>query len=151
MLKIEDYHINLYDCRNGHIIKDIKIDEFKKKQEINASTIACDQYRIKNKANTEEFFYCPICKANVCLLCKGNHNYKYTTINYDQKNYICKDHNEQYVQYCKEYFKNICYICEHQNHEVINLKQICPDITKIQNKLKKYKKKKINLLIILRK
>ena len=46
MLKIDDYHINLYDCRNGHTIKGIKIDEFKKTQEINASTITCDQCKI---------------------------------------------------------------------------------------------------------
>ena len=46
ILKIEDYHINLYDCRNGHTIKGIKIDEFKKTQEINASTITCDQCKI---------------------------------------------------------------------------------------------------------
>ena len=51
MLKIEDYHINLYDCRNGHTIKGIKIDEYKKTQEINTSIIICDQCKIKNKAN----------------------------------------------------------------------------------------------------
>ena len=142
MLKIDDYHITLYDCRNGHTIKGIKIDEFKKTQEINTSTIKCDHCKIKNKANTEEFFYCPTCKTNICLLCKGNHNYKHMPINYDQKNYVCKEHNEQYVQYCKECCKNICYSCEHQEHEVINLKQIRPDITKTQNKLKEMKKEK---------
>ena len=74
MLKIEDYHINLYDCRNGHTIKGIKINEFKKTQEINTSKIICGQCKIKNIGNTECFFYCSTCKKNICLLCKGTHD-----------------------------------------------------------------------------
>ena len=124
MLKLDDYHITLYDCRNGHTIKGIKINEFKKTQEINTSKIICGQCKIKNIGNTECFFYCSTCKKNICLLCKGTHDYNHIPIKYEQKNYICPEHNEQYVQYCKECSKNICYSCEHQYHEIINLKQI---------------------------
>ena len=51
LIKIEDYHIKLYECKNGHIIKGIKIDDYMKTQEVNLSSIICEKCKIKNKGN----------------------------------------------------------------------------------------------------
>ena len=38
-IKIEDYHVNLIECINGHITSGIRIDDFNKTQEINNNFI----------------------------------------------------------------------------------------------------------------
>ena len=50
--EIKDSKIKLYDCKNGHIIKDIKLNEFVNKQNIDISEIKCDNCKEKNKSNT---------------------------------------------------------------------------------------------------
>ena len=52
LIKLNDYQIKLYECRNGHTNEGIKIDDFQKTQEVNISLIICDQCKIKNKGNT---------------------------------------------------------------------------------------------------
>ena len=49
---IKDYKIKLYACKNGHIINNIKLDEFNDKQNIDISTIKCDICKINNKSIT---------------------------------------------------------------------------------------------------
>ena len=39
---IKDYKIKLYGCKKGHIINNIKLDEFNNKQNIDISSIKCD-------------------------------------------------------------------------------------------------------------
>ena len=51
--EIKDYKIKLYDCKNGHIIEDIKLNEFVNKQNIDISEIKCDNCKEKNKSNTK--------------------------------------------------------------------------------------------------
>ena len=34
-IKIEDYHVKLFKCINGHVTNGIRIDDFSKTQEIN--------------------------------------------------------------------------------------------------------------------
>ena len=79
-IAIDEYHIKLYECANGHSVNGIKIDEFNKTQEINVSEIKYDKCKIKNKGNSVEFFYCSTCKDNFCLICKSNHNFNHNQI-----------------------------------------------------------------------
>ena len=48
-----------------------------------------------------------------------NHDNSHNIINYNDKNYICRKHNEKFVKYCKECKENICMLCqnEHKNHD----------------------------------
>ena len=57
---IKDYKIKLYACKNGHIINNIKLDEFNDKQNIDISTIKCDICKNISKLNTfnNEFYIC---------------------------------------------------------------------------------------------
>ena len=66
------------------------------------------------------------CKLNLCSLCNSNHDESHEPINYDIKNYICEDHNEKYISYCKTCKKDICSICleDHNDHETIIYKKI---------------------------
>ena len=144
-ISIDEYHIKLYECSNGHTVNDIKLDEFNKTQEIKVSEIKCDKCKIKNKGNSKELYYCTTCKDNVCLICKSKHDFNHNTIKYDQKNYICLDHKEPFVYYCKDCCKNICFTCDHQGHEIISLKQITPDKQKANEIIKEMKKQKEQL------
>ena len=90
LVKINEYKINLFDCKNNHNINNILLNEYE--NNIDISKIICGNCNIKNKSNTynNEFYRCNICKSNLCPLCKSNHNNNHKIINYDNKNYICE-------------------------------------------------------------
>ena len=62
----------------------------------------------------------------LCYLCNSNHDESHEAINYDNNNYICEDHNEKYISYCKTCNKNICSIClgNHNNHDIISYTEL---------------------------
>ena len=128
LINIKDYKINLYGCKNNHKINNILINKYENNQKIDLSKIICNECNENNKSNTynNEFYICNTCNKNICPLCKLNHNKNHIIINYDDKNYICKKHNESYIKYCKKCNENICIICEneHNNHDIINLGKI---------------------------
>ena len=130
-MEIENYKIKLFECVNGHITEGIKFNDFANTQKINESQIICDKCKIKNKGNCpkKEFYRCLICKQNLCLICRSNHDLSHNIILYDQKNYICKKHNEHLIKYCKQCKTNICFSCvDHNNHEAIFLGDLMPNI-----------------------
>ena len=121
--KINDYKIYLYDCKNGHKIDRILLDEFEKTQNINISEIVCDLCGEVNKGITynNEFYKCLSCDINICPLCKIKHNKEHDIINYEQKNYICNNHNEKYNSYCCKCKKNLCMYCESEHEDKKNI------------------------------
>ena len=76
LIKINEYKINLFNCKNNHNIDNILLNEYDNIEKIDISKIICDTCKIKNKSNTynNEFYRCNICKINICPLCKSNHN-----------------------------------------------------------------------------
>ena len=48
-MNINNYKINLFDCKHNHINNNILLKEFKKIQSINLSWIKCDECKEKNK------------------------------------------------------------------------------------------------------
>ena len=87
--KIKYYKIYLYECKNGHRINSILLNEFEKTQYIDISKIICEKCKEKNKSNTyhNEFHTCITCGINICPLCKSFHDKSHNIIDYDQKNY----------------------------------------------------------------
>ena len=138
-IKIDNYKLELYGCKNNHIIKDILIKDFPESQKINITNIICQKCKIKNKGNcpNNEFYKCLTCNQNLCLICRANHNINHNIIKYDQKNYICQKHNEHFIKYCIQCSKNICYSCdeEHDTHDTIFFGDIKPNITEAKDKL----------------
>ena len=130
LMKINEYNITLFGCRNGHK-KNILINEFNETQKINISDIICNLCKERNKGNTHnnEFYKCINCKLNICPLCKSNHNKNHNIINYDKINYICTLDNEIYNSYCLQCSKNICISCEseHYNHNMVSFGKMLKD------------------------
>ena len=50
-------------------------------------------------------------------------------INYEDKNYICKKHNDPFTKFCKTCNEDICIICEnkHKNHDKFDFSSLLID------------------------
>ena len=129
-IKINEYKVTLFDCIFGHTIN-TNLSEFQNSQYIDESEIKCNNCSKYNKFNTNnnEFYKCNVCKINLCPLCKSNHDESHKIINYELKNYICEEHNEDYISYCKECKYNLCPLClkEHSNHNIMKFKDLMID------------------------
>ena len=138
-IKIENYKIKLFDCINKHTTNNIKFEDFSETQNLIISDIICDDCKEKNLGNVynKEFYKCLSCSNNLCLLCKNKHNTEHNIIKYEQKNYICKIHNDPFAKYCEDCKRNICFLCneEHKEHKTIFFGDIIPNKGKIKNKI----------------
>ena len=139
-LKINDYKIYLYDCKNGHKFNDILLNEFEETQKINLSKIKCNICNIRDRGSTfnNEFYYCISCKYNICPLCKNIHekqNENHKIKKQKDNNLFCNEHNDSYIKYCKDCRENLCFSCteKHKNHKVESYEDIIPDM-KMMNK-----------------
>ena len=126
-IKINSYKITLYECKNRHIMDNIKFNEYEKTQEIDISKIMCDACKSMSKSDAyqNKFYRCLICKVNLCPLCKANHDKGHKIINYDLKDYICDKHVSNFISYCKSCKENICIQCQ-EDHNGISLSILSP-------------------------
>ena len=143
LIDINNFKINFHGCKNNHNINDILLDKYEETQKIDLNMIICDvcKRNSKGKAHKNLFYICNTCNKNICSLCKSIHDNNHIIINYDDKNYICKIHNEPFTKYCKSCNGNICIICEkkHNSHDIIDFKNILidkEDINKAKEDLK---------------
>jgi len=131
LIKIRDYQIDLYGCKNQHKLENVLLYEFENSQKIDLSKIICGMCTINNRSNVfnHNFFVCNNCEKNLCPLCKAKHDSGHNIIRYNDKNYICKNHNDKFIQYCEQCKKNICFLCksEHNNHSIIELGNLIPN------------------------
>lgn len=91
---------------------------------MNNSKIECFECHNKNKGSSpyEEFFICKDCSYKIiCSSCKPKHEQNHKIINYDQRDFICEDHNNPFIKYCTHCNKNICSSCEeeHTKHKKV--------------------------------
>ena len=82
-IKMNNYKITLYGCKNEHVINNILLEEFNETQMIDESKIICSNCN-NNKSNVynKEFYKCLICELNLCPLCKSIHDKNHKIINY---------------------------------------------------------------------
>ena len=144
-IKIDNYKIDLLECKNGHSMNKISLNEFENTQIINLKNIKCDICKKKNKYNTynNEFYKCYECNKNICPLCKIEHDkLNHNIYNYDIYKYICNKHNDSFTNYCNNCKINLCTICEedHVNHDKILLSKMMINKNKLINKLEELKK-----------
>ena len=142
LLDIEKYHIKIHDCKNGHNMGVILLDEIEENQMIDMTQIKCGICKIYSKAFTfqNEFYRCNTCKINLCLACEVTHEKEHNIINYERRNYVCEDHKRSYHSFCKNCKKNMCVLCEkeHGKHKIIYLaKMFKHDKKELNEKLKK--------------
>ena len=145
--EINKYRIKIYNCKNGHVVDNILLKEFENTQLIDESLIVCDECKKNNKGNTynKEMYICNKCNKKLCPLCKSSHDKNHIIINYEQKNYICNNHNKEYNSYCETCNKDICLLCkkEHKGHKIILYDEIIQEKLMSKEDLKAF----INLII----
>ena len=138
-IKFNDYKLKLYDCKNGHNIENISLEEYENAQDIDISTIICNICKVNNQSKmyNNEFYFCNTCKINICPLCLQKHNSLHSIINYEQKDCNCEIHNEIYIKYCHTCKKNICLSCHnlHKKHEITQYEDIIPDMNEVGNNM----------------
>ena len=93
LIKIKDYKINMYNCKNGHKFDNILLKEFVNMEKLDISELLCNICKIKN-LNNNELYRCLECKNNLCSICKLKHNKNHKIINYQNKNDIYNKSNE---------------------------------------------------------
>ena len=128
-IEIKNFKINFHGCKNNHNINNISLFNYEDTQIIDNNKIICDICKLNNNNNNTfnfKFYICTTCNKNICPLCKSIHERNHKIISYDDKNYICKIHNESFIKYCKTCNDNICIICEknHKNHDIFELSKI---------------------------
>ena len=138
-MKINNYKIYLNECKNNHRIDNILIKEFENKQYINQNEIKCNNCKINSKSNTynNDFYICNTCHIYLCPICKKEkHDKSHNIIKYEEKYYICDEHNNKYNSYCMKCKKDICILCEkeHNNHKMINNGKLIPNIAEYKKK-----------------
>ena len=142
-IKLIDYKITIYDCKNGHKTKDIFINDFENTQKIDISKIICAKCK-KNKGSTynNEFFRCCTCGINLCPLCSSCHDKTHQIINYEKNYYICEKHKDNFIKYCKKCKLNLCIVCEkeHKGHDIIYFGDIIPNKEDLEKEMNKFKK-----------
>ena len=144
-INVKDYKMAFSGCKNGHTIKNILISDYKNNETIDESKIICNSCNNNNKASTfnNQFYICISCKQNLCPVCKSKHNKGHDTIDYEQKNYICFNHNEKFTSFCKNCKINLCIECEAKHKDKQNLiyyRDILPDKDKYKTNLNELKK-----------
>ena len=156
LIDFKNFKITFNKCKNNHNYNDILLNYFELTQTVDLNEIKCDICNNQNKGITHnnEFYICNNCNKNICPLCKSIHDKNHYIINYDDKNYICKKHNDIFYKFCKTCNENICIVCEreHMYHNILDLSNILikkDDFNKILKDLEisinKYKSK-INII-----
>ena len=162
---INEYKLIL-QCKNGHNMGNIFLDEYENTQKIDISKIICDVCKTTNKSTSYKniFYRCNQCEINLCVNCQNKHqneNIEHNFINYDNKNYICPKHNEKYSSFCEDCQKNTCLYCQTSHkeeeekdnkptgkytpfvkpHIFINFVKLLPDMKSAKNNLDELKNK----------
>ena len=90
----------------------------------------------KSESFNNIFYKCLSCNINLCPLCqvKHNQNQQHLIVDYSQRNYICKKHNEKYDSYCNKCNKNLCLICSSKHDSKHNITYFKDIISKIDYK-----------------
>lgn len=143
-IEIDHYKLSFYDCKQKCKKDSVSFNEYENSQKINESLIICDNCKKQNKNQTynNEFFTCISCKINICPICKTSHDKSHNIINYEQKDFICYEHNKPFYSFCSDCKNDICMLCEnkHLNHKIITYGKLIPEENNFKMKNDELKK-----------
>ena len=126
-----DSKVSIENCVNNHKITNLSIDNFLYLQNYNYSEIKC--LECLNKSIYYDNFYICSCKNYICPICIKKHKNKnkdHTLIDYQKRFNNCQEHNNEFKLYCQNCNINLCFSCQeerHNNHKILNLKEIKPN------------------------
>ena len=138
LIKFENYRISLYGCENGHVKKNILLNQFKNTQHLETENIFCSECQKKRSEIFQNTIHkCLTCKKKLCPICRSNHAASHEIIDYEDLNYICEEDNDNFVGYCEECGKQYCMTCEenHDEHQKIYFRNMLPKKKDLQNSL----------------
>ena len=121
-LKKDGENINVdYSCPNHHF-GSLDINLFLNKFPFFSFIYQkCSKCGLKQRKTKELFYFCKDCKETYCQNhikdCKLN---KEKVVNVVDIDYLCLDHNKDYISYCEKCNENLCEICaasnKHKDH-----------------------------------
>ena len=87
-IEIKDYKINILDCKNGHHMNNVSLEEYERIQKVDLTKIKCNVCNQNNKSITynNQMCKCNTCKVILCPLYKEAHNKDHYIINHDLYN-----------------------------------------------------------------
>ena len=144
LMKIKDYTISLYGCKNNHTHNNIMLNDLENILNMNELKIKCNNCDMTKYKPYNKFFKCLTCGQNLCNLCNTIHNKSHQTIDYDKRNYFCNIHKSKYISYCDRCKINLCSICnkEHNNnHSRVYFVNMSEDISDLKKKMNEFKRK----------
>jgi len=160
IIKIKDYRIIFYGCKYNHITNKL-LNEYYNSLKVDYSLIICskDNCEENMEKSFQDFYKCLTCSnlvKHTYYLCNNHssekeHDKTHVKIRYDNKNYYCETHFNNYKEYCFKCNKDLCSDClnEHNKHKINNYNSLSPDLDKIKNNLNKIKEKINDLGIII--
>ena len=92
-MKIENYRLTFYNCKNSHYVSDILLDDYFKSQYLENIEIKCDICNKKCFINNY-FYNCYNCKLYLCQNCKLIHEQSHNIIFLFDKNNIILNLNK---------------------------------------------------------
>ena len=175
-IDINNFKICIKNCDNNHSMPGLYLNDFINTQYIDESRIICHECKKSekelispNKKDSLKLLQCS-CGIIICQSCFPKHKEtqekqenggkKHYSVEYQDKDYFCFEHNTMFIAFCHKCKKNICNKCEgeHNKHRIEIYKKISPNEAfiqkiKIMNEefVKKVKKfnNELNELIIL--
>ena len=144
LYKIDGKNIRI-SCPDNHQAT-TPLTQFDQTQIIDLSTIKCSKCNQANKTESElrgTFYYCLICKENICHNCKSLHS-KHKLIDFNDKKGLCLQHKEHYTSYCEDCKTDLCDLCESKhdkNHSIIQFKGKSVDIEELSIKFENFETK----------
>ena len=146
LIKITNYRIKLFNCKNNHIIDNLSFKDFEKTQYIDYSKIICENCKERSltEFNMDKFYKCYECNINLCIICRNIHEWDHNIMEYSKINYICRKHNDNFTNYCENCKMNICMECEDEHkikkHNLIYFGSIVSDKKQLSNEIQNIKK-----------
>ena len=118
-ININNYKINLFNCKNKNCFSNLLLSELNDFQKIDESKILCHKCNTeKSETINNKFYKCLDCNINLCPLCYSSHNKSHKIIDYEMKNNYCNIHSERYISYCKNCDQNLCDLCDFSKHNI---------------------------------
>ncbi len=165
------YKTIFYNCEHKHLHIS-SYDNYFTDQIYYPEKIKCAGNNCNKTAKMDpNFLLCLSCAKllgktiSICQDCADKHKKEYqnkhTIINYEDKNYFCKDHIKKMEKYCFQCKQNMCDDCakEHLNdkekfngHNIKNISLLIPaekEITALKNSLEEIKKNTESLKIVI--
>jgi len=147
-IDINNYKIDLFNCKNNHCFSNLLLSELNDFQKINESKIKCHKCNIdKSETINNNFYKCLDCNINLCPLCNSSHKKNHKTIDYEMKNICCNNHGERYISFFRDCNQNLCDLCDFSKHKInflYKLKNNKENIFQLKKILEDLKKENID-------